>query len=103
MGGRFGRRCDGGLTNVRDLMMHFRGSFGSEMESPVPRPRDCFHRIMASSSWSIAWWVSMGINNQTWVNVEHRVVGVIQRERNSVEHQNIFVEVISEPVGIARR
>lgn len=35
-------------------MMHLRGSLGSEMSLPWPRPREAFHLFRASSSLSVA-------------------------------------------------
>ena len=38
-----------------ERMMHLRGSLGSEMSLPWPRPRDAFHFWSDSSSWSAGW------------------------------------------------
>ena len=53
-------------SRARDLMMHLRGSLGSEMEVPPPSPRDAFQRLRDSSFWSrlgkggcvsLVWWM----------------------------------------------
>lgn len=41
-------------SRARERMIHRRGSLGSEMSLPCPRPRDFFHFWRDSSFWSVA-------------------------------------------------
>ena len=41
-------------SRARERIMHRRGSLGSEMSLPCPRPRDAFHFWSDSSFWSVA-------------------------------------------------
>lgn len=45
-------------SRARERMIHRRGSLGSEMSLPCPRPRDFFHFWRDSSFWSVAGRVS---------------------------------------------
>jgi len=45
---------DSRLTRARDLMMQVRGSLGSPMPVPPPRPSDCLYFRIASSSASVS-------------------------------------------------
>jgi hypothetical protein len=40
------------LTRARDFMIQSRGSFGSEIDLPVPKPSEAFHLFRDSSFWS---------------------------------------------------
>lgn len=42
-------------SRASDLIMHLRGSLGSDIEVPVPRPREAFQRLRDSSFASVVW------------------------------------------------